>query len=404
MAFPLVVRALVLGFLFSAHLALSADDATNATAPDAAATPAPIAEPEKKIEQPAPTEPVTFPLKEPEPIAAEPVPIVPPKPPQIALLLPLKSATFGRAAEAVRDGFIAASHLAGAESSLPIEVYDSENKSENLLTLYNRILNENAKIVVGPMTRSDVTQIARSGMVTALTLALNIPEGDGALPKLFYSLNLSQEAEARQLANIAYARGLRRAAIVTSQAALAKRTQSAFASEWLKLGGTTTLEYAYSSEARSLAEFRTALKAQQVNVVFIAADATVARKIRPHIKATIPAYATSQVLHSKTDTALNVDLKGLHFVDMPWLIKPDHSAVMAYPAPKKSLSAELQRFYALGIDAFRLAQALLRTELPPTEPMEGVSGRITLTAGHLFSRDLLQATFDESGAVKTQEP
>ncbi len=414
MAFPVVVRALVLTVLFSLHTALSADDETNATAPNPEApstseetqAPAPVTEPEpeKKADEVTVPEAVTFPLQEPEPVAAEPAPVVPPKPPQIALLLPLKSKTFGRAAEAVKEGFFAASQLAGAEVTLPIEVYDSEENAQNLLEIYNRILGENAKIVVGPMTRTEVSLIASSGMVTTPTLALNVPDGDAPLPKLFYSLNLSQEAEARQLANIAYARGLRRAAIVASRAALSKRMQSAFADEWLKLGGTTTLEYVYNTDPKSLVRFRTALKAQQVDVVFIATDAAVARRIRPHIKASIATYATSQVLHSKTDTALNVDLKGLQFVDMPWLIKPDHTAVMVYPPPKKSLSADLQRFYALGIDAFRLTQVLVRTELPPTDTIDGVTGRITLTGGHWFARDLLQATFDQTGAVKPQTP
>ncbi len=431
MGLPLVVRALILGMLFSIHTALSADDATNATAPnasDATAPPAPATEPEKNpdagvvpevVTDPLPDavtvplpevvtvpvpDAVTFPLPDAEPIAVEPAPVVPVKPPQIALLLPLKSATFGRAAEAVKDGFIAASQLAGSDIVLPIEIYDSEENSADLLSIYNRILSDNTKIVVGPMTRSEVSLIVKSGMVTTPTLALNVPDDDVPLPKLFYSLSLSQEAEARQLANVAFARGLRRAAIVVGSGALSKRMQSAFIAEWLKLGGTTTLEYIYDPKQKSLVEFRTALKAQQVDVVFIATDAATARKIRPHIKASIPAYATSQVLRSKTDIALNQDLKGLNFVDMPWLIKPDHTAVMVYPQPKKSLSADLHRFYALGIDAFRLAQVLVRTELPPTDPLDGVSGRITLTDGHLFARDLLQATFDHTGAVKPQEP
>lgn len=407
MVFPLVVRALILSLVFSVHTALSADDATNATAPqtnEEAAAPVPPIETEKKPDESTVPEPVTFPLPEPEPIVAEPLSVVPPKPAQIALLLPLKSATFGRAAEAVRDGFIAASQLTGSDMTLPIEVYDSEENAQDLLTTYNRILGENTKIIVGPMTRNEVSQIATSGMVTTPTLALNVPDSDAPLPKLFYSLSLSQEAEARQLANIAYARGLRRAAIVAVETALSKRMQSAFAAEWLKLGGTTTLDYVYNSAVKSLAPFRTALKAQQVDVVFIAADAAVARRIRPHIKPSIPAYATSQVLRSKTDTALNMDLKGLNFVDMPWLIKPDHTAVMVYPPPKKSLNADLQRFYALGIDAFRLAQVLVRTESPPTEPIDGVTGRITLSDGHLFARDLPQATFDQAGAVKPQAP
>ena len=406
MRFPLLVRASLLCITLFSQAALSADGGPNATATTADNASAAAKAVEETKNETAP-EVITVPLPEPEgaPIA-EPVPIaVPMKPSRIALLLPLKSATFGRAADAVREGFLAASQVPGAEPTIPIEIYDSDEGSKNLLPIYNQILADNAKIVVGPMTRSEVTAIAGSGMITTPTLALNLPEGDSmALPALFYSLNLSQEAEARQLANIAFTRGLRRAAIVIGPATLSKRMQAAFAAEWLHLGGTTTLEYVYKAEPKSLAGFRTALKAQQVDVVFIATDATIARKIRPYIRATLPTYATSQVFRSRNDAALNLDLKGLHFVDMPWLITPDHAAVMVYPQPKKSLTAELQRFYALGIDAYRLAQLLIQSDIPPMETIDGVSGRVTLTSGHWFTRELLQATFDHTGAVIPQLP
>ena len=183
-----------------------------------------------------------------------------------------------------------------------------------------------------------------------------------------------------------------------------KRIQSAFSDELLKLGATTTLEYIFNAEPKRLAEFRSALKAQQVDVVFVATDAATARKVRPYIRGNLPTYATSQVFRSKNDMALNMDLKDLQFVDMPWLITPDHAAVMVYPPPKKSLSAELQRFYALGIDAYRISQLLIKNEAPPTETLDGVSGRITLNAGHWFTRELLPATFDQTGAVKLQAP
>jgi uncharacterized protein len=406
MRFPLFVRAFLLCAALFSQAALSADDDGNATATKSDENAQTPTAPEASKNGTAP-EVVTFPIPEVEgDVKPEPVPIVvPAKPSRIALLLPLKSATFGRAAEAVKEGFLAASQVAGAEPSLPIEIYDSEEGSKNLLTIYDRILNDNARIVVGPMTRSEVTAIARSGMVTAPTLALNLPEGEFlSLPPRFYSLNLSQETEARQLARIAFTRGLRRAAIVTAATGLPKRIQAAFADEWLKLGATTTLEYIFNAETKSLSAFRTALKAQQVDVVFVAADATVARKIRPYIRSNLPTFATSQVFRSKNDAALNIDLKDLQFVDMPWLITPDHAAVMVYPQPKKSLTAELQRFYALGIDAYRIAQLLVRSDILPADPIDGVSGRITLTSGHWFTRELLPATFDQTGAVKSQNP
>ena len=406
MRFPLTFLTLLLCAWIFPQTALSADDAPNATESKAESTGA-IVKPADDTKNETVPDVIVFPLpKSDADSAPEPqIIVVPPKPSRIALLLPLKSATFGRAAEAVKEGFLAASQVAGAESNLPIEIYDSEEGSKNLLPIYNRILGDDARIVVGPMTRSEVTTIAKSGMVTAPTLALNVPEGDNlALPAMFYSLNLSQESEARQLANIAFVRGQRRAAIVTTAAALPKRIQVAFADEWLKLGATTTLEFVFNADPKSLVEFRTALKAQQVDVVFIATDALIARKIRPYIRGNLPTYATSQVFRSKNDAALNIDLKDLHFVDMPWLITPDHAAVMVYPQPKKSMTAELQRFYALGIDAYRIAQQLLRNQMPLTEPIDGVSGRISLSAGHWFTRELLPATFDQTGSVKPQAP
>ncbi len=403
MRFPRLVVAFLMFAILNSQAALSADEPINATAPKASDANNTATENVKD----AIPEVLTFPLPQPDATGtAEPQPIVVPLVPRrIALLLPLKSATFGHAADAVKEGFLAASQIPGAEPSALIEIYDSEEGSKNLLPIYNRVLTDNVSVVVGPMTRGEVTAIARSGMVTTPTLALNVPENDAmALPPLFYSLNLSQENEARQLANIAFTRGLRRAAIVTTAGALSKRVHAAFADEWLKLGATTTLEFPYNPDQKLLAEFRTALKAQLVDVVFIATDASIARKIRPYIRASLPTFATSQIFRSKNDSALNMDLKDVQFVDMPWLINPDHAAVMVYPQPKKSMTAELQRFYALGIDAYRLAQVLLRGEPFPAEPIDGVSGRISLTSGHWFSRELLPATFDATGAAKPITP
>ena len=404
MGFPQIFRVVVLLCTIAAQAALCADEPVDATPgePGVEVTqpkPEPTAvEPDKKPDESPVPEVITFPI----PKVTEPPP--PLKPAHIALLLPLKSATFGRAAEAVKEGFMAAAQLAGAANTLPIEVYDSEVNTQNLLPTYSRILTDNASIVVGPMTRSEVAAVARSGLVIVPTLALNLPDHDTPVPPQFYSLNLSQEAEARQMAHIAFGKGLRRAATIVNESVLSKRIQAAFAAEWLKLGATTTLEYTFSPDTKSLSEFRNAVKAQLVDVVFVAADANVARKMRPYVRANLALFATSQVFRSKNDSVNNMELRGLQFVDMPWLLKPDHPAVMVYPQSKKSLNAELQRFYALGIDAFRVAQVLLRSDMPPREPIDGVTGRITLIGNHLFSRELLQASFDQTGAVKALAP
>jgi outer membrane PBP1 activator LpoA protein len=88
-----------------------------------------------------------------------------------------------------------------------------------------------------------------------------------------------------------------------------------------------------------------------------------------------------------------VDLQGVRYVEMPWFIQPDHLAVMAYPPPKTALAVDDERLYAFGIDAFRLALALLKGEAQKA-PLDGVTGRLTLEPGNHFSRTLNAAEVD----------
>src|SRR4051812_6014298 len=75
--------------------------------------------------------------------------------PHIALLLPLASPSFGRHAEALRQGFIAAAK--GAPKTIPpIRVYPVNEDTLNVLTIYEQAVEAGAQLVVGPLTRSGV--------------------------------------------------------------------------------------------------------------------------------------------------------------------------------------------------------------------------------------------------------
>ena len=93
----------------------------------------------------------------------------------------------------------------------------------------------------------------------------------------------------------------------------------------------------------------------------------------------------------RADAVENLDLENVRFMEMPWFVQPDHPAVMAYSKPTEPLPIDYERLYALGIDAWRLAQWVQRdgqadkSKSPPT--LDGVTGRITLD-GHQFVRML----------------
>jgi len=314
--------------------------------------------------------------------------------PNIALILPLNSASFGRHADAVRQGFAAAARIAG-KNGPPVRVYSVNEDSLDVLTTYERAVESGAQLVVGPLTRNGVAALAAGNFVTVPTLALNALDPDSRHPARLYLFGLSVELEARQIAQLAFADGRRNAFIVSDDSPLSKRMRDAFVTEFARQGGVTVAEYAYSTDIASLTRLRQAAGLGVADMAFLALDFTHARTVRPYFGNALALYATSQV--NAGGGALSArELDALHFVDMPWLLQPDHAAVMVYPHPQFD-SYELDRMYALGIDAYRIALELLRQS--PDPELDGVSGHIRLGRGQQFVRELTPAQFADGKII-----
>ena len=374
--------------------------------------PAPVIE-GRPIAALAPSAPVlAVPAALPEMQTAKATPLIAPLPPtavaipqistlkaHIALLLPLKSASFGPAAEAVRRGAIAASGLQ-TPAVLPLQVYPTGDPVEDIVSVYQQALQAGAKIVIGPLTRNAVTALAKSDLVTVPTLALNYPEGEAVLPENLYLFGLTAEGEARQAARRAFNDGRRTALTVTANTPLAKRVQQAFADAWRGLGGKLVAQASFSPERTQFPAVHDTVIKHRADIIFLAADANLARMVRPYLDANTPTYATSMVFGGN-QIGRNVDLNGVLFADMPWLLVPDHPAVMVYPRAE-NFSIEQERLYALGIDAFRIASVMAQNpRLGEGSVLDGVTGQISLS-DHQFQREMAAAQFRDGTAVATE--
>lgn len=304
--------------------------------------------------------------------------------PHIALLLPLQSRDYGSAAEAVQRGFMAAASR--QSPGLPIRVYSDFDENTSVVNVYRQATASGAKVVVGPLTRNGVSTLAAEQFIPVPTLALNTVEEKPA--QLLYYFGMAAETEARQVAQLAKRQGLREAIIVTTRAQFTKRLQSAFEEEWIALGGGILREIEYNKISGEFAD----ITEMPGTVIFLAADTKTARLIRPYLPNKLPIYATSQIFSGNENTLTNYDLNGIRFVDMPWLLQPDHPAVMTYARADPPLSIDRERLYALGIDAFRLAQFLLSKRI--ALPLDGVTGDIYLR-DHVFHRMATPAIFQE---------
>ena len=317
--------------------------------------------------------------------------------PHIALLLPLQSPIFGQSANGVKEGFIAATKH---EQALPldIKIYATSDDPLDILNSYQQALNDGATIVVGPLTRNGVSILASSGIVAVPTLALNAPDIDLVLPPNLFLFSLQIENEASQIAELAMTENKHHAIIITDDSPLSARLQTAFAEQWLAEFGNTAESVKYEDDQTILKQFRKHTAGKD-NIVFLALNATKSRWIRAYLSPDTPVYATSQLFTSNDNALFNHDVNGVKFMDMPWLLQPDHPTVMAYRETVQPKSANMERLYALGIDAFHLAANMFQAQSAHEISFDGVTGHIRFMPPNQFVREPLFAQFDEGKAM-----
>ena len=305
--------------------------------PEPATTGATAVPAERQPAQPNP--PATFGPPAPPPVTHKP---------KYALVLPLDSPAFARAAQAVKAGFIAASDVAG-EKPMVLSFSHAEG---GVVQAYAEAAASGAKIVVGPLARDDLKRLLAAAPSFVPTLALNQPDEGDALPRDVYAFGLAIESEARQIAQQMRSAGLQRVAIVADTAPLQRRLQSAFKEAWERLGGKLAGLYPYFSEPGAIRATRSEIDKTDADCLFLALDSDQARQVRAYLS-TRPAYASSLVYDGAQSFGYR-ELNNVRLAEMPWLAQPDHAAVMTYPRANLG-DVSLERLYALGIDAFRLA-------------------------------------------------
>ena len=92
----------------------------------------------------------------PAPVAATepaaPTPLRGPSP-HVALLLPTQASGFGRYADSVRQGVLAAAKVQG-KGALPVTVYGMVDEGKDAVANYDLAVSQGARVVIGPMTLS----------------------------------------------------------------------------------------------------------------------------------------------------------------------------------------------------------------------------------------------------------
>ncbi len=311
-------------------------------------------------------------------IAAAPSPEAKP-PVDLALVLPLEAPAYARAAEAVSAGFSAAAVAAGGRVTYVVIPHGSDG----VLTAFEAARKSGARVIVGPLVRDDLKAIAQMYTELPWTLALNQAEDTGTGPVQLFTFSLAIESDARTIARRMRDDAAQSVAIVGAESPLMKRFAGAFATEWQLGGGNAPSSYRYDPAPEALAVLKRDFGKKPPDVALLAVNGGDASRLKPYL-GTVPAYASGLVFERDAGTASR-DLDGLTIVEIPWLVTP--GAPEFAKLPRKDFgNAALERLYALGLDAFRIAREMM--DGPPDKfVLDGATGRVTLAEGRQFVRE-----------------
>ncbi len=324
----------------------------------------------------------TMPVESPNNPAAQARP-----PLRVALLLPTRSEALGPPAAALRAGFMAAHER--APDGVVVNLIDSSDDTDETLTAYMAAKRDN-DIIVGPLSRAAVGVIAASGTVSKPTIALNHPDGrgvDNPIPPKMLVIGLSIEDEARHVAQWAASEHPGATALVLSgNSSWQRRLAAAFTAQWKLLGfpvqqAELTASGGYLSEP-AIHTLKMRVDAEPPTLMFAALDADQLRQVRAILGTELPAYGTSSVNPGMTAGNSLPELDGLRLLDMPWQLQAD----MGYPRYAGAAhTLDLDRLYALGIDAYRIALEIAKKPVG-TFRMDGVTGRLSVNFGNGVAR------------------
>jgi len=343
------------------------------------------------------------------------------RPRQLAILLP-KRGPYAKAAVALHDGIMSAHNNLPEHERPAIRIYDSSN-SRQAYAIYQHALREGADRVIGPLIKESVAQIAKARSLEVPVLALNRSQAQ-APPDNLYQFGLAPEDEARQVAERAWVDGHTRAVVLTPQGNWGERIFKSFRDRWTGLGGTiverqvyNTKENDFSIPIRSLLNIdesfqrrrsmRNALgrkiefvprRRQDAGFIFLLAKTRMARQIRPqlqfHHAAKLPIYTTSHSYSGKHAPKKDLDLEGVVFPDIPWLLTNEGDQPLSRSQIEPTLSKKSSsygRLYAMGIDSYRMMPHLSRLRTSPRETLDGKTGILYIGQNNQVHRQLVWA-------------
>ncbi|MBD1226787.1 penicillin-binding protein activator [Xenorhabdus griffiniae] len=295
-----------------------------------------------------------------------------------------------------------------------VKIYDTN--SQPLTELLEQAKQDGVTLVVGPLLKPNVEQLAQ--IETPLNiLALNEPDMPQGRPNMCY-FSLSPEDEAKNAAMHIWQQQKRSPLVLIPRTNLGTRVAQAFAQEWQKLGGQTVLQQSFGTPTEMKQSMNRGIgirlsgtpvistnsATDPVDAVYIVATANELTMIKPMIDMAIssrkkPAlYASSRSNKAGSGPDFRLEMDGMQFSDIP-LLTGVNVPLMQQAAKKFTNDYSLMRLYAMGIDAWSLANQFTQMQQEMGFHLSGASGELSVLNNCTILRQLPWMQFNNGRII-----
>lgn len=323
-----------------------------------------------------------------------------------------------------------------ANPSAELKIYDTS--SQPLDQVLAQVQQDGASIVVGPLLKNNVEELMKSN--TSLNvLALNQPEQVQNRANICY-FALSPEDEARDAARHIHEQGKQAPLLLTPRSALGDRVATAFAHEWQQLGGNIVLQQKFGSTSELRAGVNggsgialtgspvsASLPQQQgvtiggltipapptdaqisgggkVDAAYIVATPEEIAFIKPMIamrngsQSGVTLYASSRSAQGTAGPDFRLEMDGLQYSEIP-MLAGSNPALMQQALSSVRNDYSLARLYAMGVDAWALANHFTQMRQVPGFELNGNTGDLTATQDCVINRKLSWLKYQQGQIV-----
>ncbi|AXG49935.1 penicillin-binding protein activator [Photorhabdus laumondii] len=307
-----------------------------------------------------------------------------------------------------------------------VKIYDTT--SQPLENLFIQAKQDGVNLIVGPLLKPDVVKLVQ---INAALNMLVLNELDNAQPhsNICY-FSLSPEDEAKNAAEHIWQQQKQNPLILVPRGTFGDRIANAFAQEWQKQGGHTVLQQTFgsSAELKQLINRGTGIRLTgtavnvtsnqptsiaigdleipqintdvvptstggSVDAVYIVSTLDELTLIKTMIDMAIssrdkPAlYASSRSNQAGVGPDFRLEMEGMQFSDIP-LIAGANLPLMQQAVSKFANDYSLMRLYAMGIDAWSLANQFSQVQLQSDFHLNGASGVLSVQENCTIFRQL----------------